>query len=132
MVTQPRAESLRMFHEALEAAKRENGEVAAAAAVMRDSEAIGTVRLSMAREPVGRRLTRYALIGLFVIMATIVAAVLAAAQAALRRVNRELELRAAALADANQELQIQMEERESDWWEKQLGRPVEDVAARGK
>jgi hypothetical protein len=30
------------------------------------------------------------------------------------------------------ELQIQMEERESDWWEKQLGRPVEDVAVPGK
>ena len=96
----------------LGAAQREDGEVAAEAAVIRDSEAIGTVRLSMAREPVGRRLTRYALIGLFVIMATIVAAVLAAAQAALRRANRELELRAAALADANQELQVQMDERE--------------------
>jgi hypothetical protein len=44
------------------------------------------------------------------------------------KVVSDLELRLAKretdLAHYVGELQIQMEERESDWWEKQLGRPV--------
>ena len=52
------------------------------------------------------------------------------------KIVSDLELRLAKretdLAQYVGELQIQMEERESDWWEKQLGRPVEDVAVPGK
>ena len=90
---------------------REEGEVAANAVVMRDLDAIGQVHISIAREPVARRIGRYALIGLFVIMAALVAAVLGAAQMAMRRVNRQLKQRADALTEANERLQVQMEER---------------------
>ena len=88
-----------------------NGEIAATVGVMRDRERIGSVHLSIAREPLARKLTRYVLIGLFVVMAALLAAVLGAAHAALRGINRELEGRAAALAASNNELSVQIAER---------------------
>ena len=88
------------------------GSVAVAAApVARDGTRIGTVSLSVVPEPLSRRLTRYALIALFVVMAALVVGVLGIAHTALRRVNRELAERASALAEANRELEIQIEER---------------------
>jgi signal transduction histidine kinase/CheY-like chemotaxis protein len=79
--------------------------------VLRGGENIGKVDLRISAQPFGRRIAQYALIALFVVMAALVAAVLGGAHAALGRVNRELKLRAAALATSNQQLQVQMEER---------------------
>ena len=61
-------------------------------------ERIGTVVLAADPEPLSRRLTRYLVIGLLVLMAALVVGVLGIAQSALRRANRELEERADALA----------------------------------
>jgi signal transduction histidine kinase/ActR/RegA family two-component response regulator len=72
--------------------------------VMRSGTRIGTVHLAGVIEPLSRRLSRYAIIALLVVMTSLVLAVLAQGQQALRRANRSL-------AEANSELQIQMEER---------------------
>jgi signal transduction histidine kinase len=79
--------------------------------VLRDRERIGTAYVTVAREPMLRRLTRYSVMGLLVIMAVLVVIVLGIAQTALRRANRELGARAEALSAAYAELQIQMDER---------------------
>ena len=74
-------------------------------------ERIGTVYLAADPEPLSRRLTRYLVIGLLVVMAALVVVVLGIAQSALRRVNRALEERAEALVRANAELKVQISER---------------------
>ncbi len=79
--------------------------------VMSRGERIGTVILATDPEPVARRLTRYLVIGLLIVMAALVVSVLGLAQNALRRANRELEERADALAGANAELKVQVSER---------------------
>ena len=79
--------------------------------VMSRGERIGTVVLATDPEPVARRLTRYLVIGLLIVMAALVVSVLGVAQVALRRANRELEERADALAEANAELKVQVSER---------------------
>ena len=79
--------------------------------VLSRGERIGSVYLAADPEPLSRRLTRYFLIGLLVVMAALVIAVLGIAQNALRRVNRQLEERAAALVQANAELKVQISER---------------------
>jgi signal transduction histidine kinase/CheY-like chemotaxis protein len=72
--------------------------------VMRSGTKIGTVHLAGAIEPLSRRLSRYAIVALLVVMTSLILAVLGFGQAALRRVNQTL-------AEANRELQFQMEER---------------------
>jgi signal transduction histidine kinase/CheY-like chemotaxis protein len=78
--------------------------VQATAFVTRSGTRIGTVYLADAIDPLSRRLFRYAMIALLAVMTSLVLAVLAYGQSALRRVNRTL-------AEANRELQFQMEER---------------------
>ena len=72
--------------------------------VMRSGTRIGTVYLTGAIDPLARRLSRYAMIALLVGMTALAFAVLGYGQSALRGVNRTL-------AEANRELQFQMEER---------------------
>lgn len=79
--------------------------------VISGGKRVGTVRLSVDRQPIDTRIGRYSLIALLVIMAVIVVAVLGMAQAALRRANLELESRATTLAETNAELIYQIEER---------------------
>jgi len=74
------------------------------APVIRSGTRIGTVDLAVAIDPLARRLTRYATIGLLVGMTSLALAVLGYGQSALRRVNLTL-------AEANRELEFQMEER---------------------
>ncbi|HKR25779.1 MAG TPA: response regulator, partial [Allosphingosinicella sp.] len=74
-------------------------------------ERIGTVVLTTDPEPLSRRLSRYLVIGLLLLLAAMVVAVLGLGQAALRRANRELEERADELVLANAELKIQVVER---------------------
>ena len=79
--------------------------------VISRGERIGTVFLVTDPEPLSRRLTRYLVIGLLIVMAALVVIVLGVAQGALRRANRQLEERADALAEANAELKVQVSER---------------------
>lgn len=85
--------------------------VAAEAPVMSGGKQIGTVRISVDRQPIDTRLGRYALIALLVIMAVLVVSVLGMAQAMLRRANLELQSRAQTLAETNAELTHQIAER---------------------
>ena len=85
--------------------------VEAVVPVMRDDVRIGTIYLATIRESVSRRLTRYSLVALLIIMAALVVLVLGLTQSALRKANRQLEERAAALSAAYAELKIQVDER---------------------
>jgi signal transduction histidine kinase len=85
--------------------------ISAIVPVISRGERIGTVYLAADPEPLSRRLTRYFVISLLVLMAALVVAVLGLAQNALRRANRELEERAEALVHANAELKVQVSER---------------------
>lgn len=78
--------------------------VHASVPVMRSGTRIGTVYIAGTLDPLSRRLSRYAMIGLLVVMTSLLLGVLGYGQMALGRVNRTL-------AEANRELQFQMEER---------------------
>jgi signal transduction histidine kinase len=73
---------------------------------------LGTVFIRTVTERFEQRLARYAGIGLLVIMAALLVAVLGTSQAAMSRANRELEDRASALAEANAKLQAEMDQRQ--------------------
>ena len=91
----------------------ENAQVAVAIQVRQGRSAVlGTVYLRAVTEPFERRLARYVGIALLVIMAALVVIVLGAAHAAVTRANLELQDRAMALAEANRQLQAQIEQRE--------------------
>ena len=102
------SEPVRRFAEPLPAA---GNAVTSAVPVLSRGERIGTVYLAADPEPLARRLARYIIIGLLVLMAAMVVVVLGVAQGALRRVNRQLAERADALARANAELKVQIGER---------------------
>jgi len=87
-----------------EIGKSEHAPIEVFVPVMRGGTRIGTVYLAGAIEPLSRRLFRYAIIALLVVMTSLVLAVLGYGQAALHLVNATLE-------EANRELQFQMEER---------------------
>ena len=72
---------------------------------------VGTVYLRAITESSQRRLARYGGILLLATMAALVLAVFAGSQRDLARANRQLESRAIDLADANQQLYDEMEER---------------------
>jgi signal transduction histidine kinase len=86
-------------------------EVMALVPVVRSGDRIGTAYLLAQREPIGRRLTRYGIVVLLVLLAAMVVGALGLAHVVLRRTNRQLEERAAALSEAYAELQVQVEER---------------------
>jgi signal transduction histidine kinase/CheY-like chemotaxis protein len=79
--------------------------------VQSGGDRVGSVFLAADPEPLSRRLTRYVVTGLLVVMAAMVIIVLGVGQNALRRANRELEDRADALIGANAELKVQIGER---------------------
>ncbi|MDQ1674846.1 MAG: hypothetical protein QOC98_3408, partial [Frankiaceae bacterium] len=85
--------------------------ISAIVPVISRGERIGNVYLAADPEPLSRRLARYFVMGLLMVMAALVVAVLGLAQNALRRANRELEDRAEALVRANAELKVQVTER---------------------
>ena len=85
--------------------------IVAEAPVIGSGKRIGTVRLATDRQTLDTRFGRYAVIALLVLMAALVVAVLGVAQSMLRRANRELEIRARALGEANAELTHQIGER---------------------
>jgi signal transduction histidine kinase len=85
--------------------------IVAEAPVISGGKRIGTVRLATDRQPLDTRFGRYAVIALLVLMAALVVAVLGVTQSMLRRANQELEERARALSEANDELTHQANER---------------------
>ncbi len=82
------------------------------APVTQGAETLGSVYLRTLTEPLSRRLVRYGGFVLLVVMASLVVAVLGAANATVARTNAELERRATDLAEANEALHFQIEERE--------------------
>ncbi|HEY5710323.1 MAG TPA: ATP-binding protein [Allosphingosinicella sp.] len=88
-----------------------DGAVTAEVPVTIRGERIGTVALTSDPEPLARRLTRYVIVGLLILLAALVVGILGLAQGALRRVNLKLKERASALAAANAELKVQIAER---------------------
>jgi signal transduction histidine kinase len=92
--------------------RSEDGSLTTVVPVVIDGTRLGTVLLLMATEPLAIRLRRYIGVGLLVTMAALVVIVLGLSQAALTDVNARLEERAVALASANRELRVQMDERE--------------------
>jgi signal transduction histidine kinase len=79
--------------------------------VMERNQKVGFVYLRSPAEPFARRLARLTGILLLALTTTIVLAVFTLTQRALTRANSELENRADMLADANNRLQTEMEER---------------------
>ena len=80
--------------------------------VQQAGQTLGTARLRVMETPAAQRFSRYASLLLVLGLAALVVVVLAVAQGALRRANRQLADRAAELVRANALLQQQMEERE--------------------
>jgi signal transduction histidine kinase len=97
--------------EAAKPTRAGENDVASTVPVARGGARIGSVYLLSQREPLTRRLTRYGIVGLLILLAAMVVGALAVAHNVLRRTNRQLEERAAALSDAYAELQVQVEER---------------------
>jgi signal transduction histidine kinase/CheY-like chemotaxis protein len=93
------------------AAAHKTNVVEARAPVIRGGQRIGSVYLQLEREPLSRRIARYSVISLLIVMASLVVLILGVAHTALRRANRELESRARDLSLAYGELQVQVEER---------------------
>jgi signal transduction histidine kinase/CheY-like chemotaxis protein len=81
------------------------GQLAVTSPVVQAGVRLGSVYVRVQAEPAARRLLRYAAIGLLGVMASLVAVVLGAGNAAQRRAN-------SALAEANEALRHQIEQRE--------------------
>jgi len=75
------------------------------APILRDGKAIGSVLIGHEIESFSRRMIRFALISLLVLMAALIVGILGLSQAALRRANDDLRA-------SNEELILQMAERE--------------------
>ncbi len=80
--------------------------------VQEGGQVLGTARLRLVDTTPAQRFSRYAGLMLVVGLAGLAVIILAVAQGALRRANRELATRAAALVESNALLQQQMSERE--------------------
>ena len=72
---------------------------------------LGTIYYETDRDPLYRRLQRYLVLGALILMAALVVGALGMAQLQLRRANRQLADRAEALAQSNELLEEQIEER---------------------
>ena len=79
--------------------------------VAQDSVRLGTVCIRTIDEPLSRRLTRHAAVMLLAVMAAVLMAFMGTSQRTLREANRQLEARALKLAETNELLQNEMEER---------------------
>ena len=74
-------------------------------------QVLGKVYLSASMDSLQRRLLKYGIIALIAAMAALLLAVLGAAQSTLSKANRQLEIQARSLAEANATLQREMRER---------------------
>jgi signal transduction histidine kinase len=87
------------------------GSTTVAVPVTQEGTSLGTVYIRALDEPFDQRLTRHAAIMLLAVMAALLVTVMGTTQRTLREANRQLETRALALADTNELLQNEMEER---------------------
>ncbi|HYD28710.1 ATP-binding protein [Brevundimonas sp.] len=104
-----------IFHEAApddRATLFDNGRLLVARPVEEAGQRLGVVHLKLLETPRAQRFGRYAGLLVVLALAALVVLVLAVAQGALRRANRQLADRAAELVRANSLLQQQMLERE--------------------
>ena len=92
--------------------RQEGARVVVAAPVQEGAVRLGEVYLRTTAEAPTRILSRHSGIALLLVMALLLTTAMAAAQSALRRVNQELARRAGDLAEANSNLEVQMEVRE--------------------
>ena len=90
----------------------EDGRLYVVRPVEQAGQRLGTARLRLLDTPPSQRFNRYAGLLLVLGLAVLVVVVLAVAQGALRRANRELARRAEVLVETNLLLQQQMAERE--------------------
>jgi signal transduction histidine kinase/CheY-like chemotaxis protein len=74
-------------------------------------QVVGNVFYETDRDPLYRRIQRYLVLAILIVMAALVVGSLGMAQLQLRRANRQLADRAEALAQSNELLEEQMEER---------------------
>ncbi|MEO8378270.1 MAG: ATP-binding protein [Acidobacteriota bacterium] len=79
--------------------------------VAQDRVRLGTVCIRTIDERLGQRLARHAAVMLLAVMAAVLMAFMGTSQRTLREANHQLETRAVALAETNQLLQNEMEER---------------------
>jgi signal transduction histidine kinase/CheY-like chemotaxis protein len=89
----------------------DNDRLAVAIPVKQGAATVGAVYLQTIIEPLSRRLERYGVIAMFVVMATIIFLVLALTQHTLTRANARLKQQGLELARANEELRTQIDER---------------------
>jgi signal transduction histidine kinase/CheY-like chemotaxis protein len=80
--------------------------------VMQGAAFIGAVYLQVVTEPLERRLMRFGIVALLIIMVAVVVGVLGIAHSALTRANADLARQSLALAEANSTLLKQIDERE--------------------
>jgi len=80
--------------------------------VAQDETYLGAVYIQTLTQPFSRRLERYGIVALLVIMASMAIAVLGSSHAAITRVNVALEEQARDLAKVNEDLRHQIAERE--------------------
>ena len=91
---------------------KEPGVVYGSAPLQADGHIIGRATVGMSIEPMARRVTRYLLVGLFLVLSIAFVIVFGASQAALRKANNALEAKANELVSANSALHVQMDERQ--------------------
>jgi signal transduction histidine kinase len=87
------------------------GTTIVAVPVTQQGTLLGTVYIRAIDEPLDRRLTRHLAVMLLAVMAALLLAFMGTSQRTLREANRQLEARALALAETNQLLHNEMEER---------------------
>ena len=81
--------------------------------VMQGNAPLGTVYMQTAIDPISRRLERYGVIALLVAMASLIFMLLGAAQKNLSKANAQLRKQGLDLAQANENLRAQIEQREN-------------------
>jgi signal transduction histidine kinase/ActR/RegA family two-component response regulator len=90
----------------------EGNELSVVVPVVQAGSNLGTVYIRTFTEPMIRRIERYGVMGLLVVMASLLVGVLGVAQSALARANGALEQQGRELAAANSSLLAQIEQRE--------------------
>jgi len=81
--------------------------------VRQGATTLGTVYLQTAIDPISRRFERYVVLGLLVTMASLIFVLLGVAQRRLTAVNEQLRTQGVELAEANDNLRAQIEQREN-------------------
>ena len=90
----------------------EEHQLAVTVPVAQGATALGTIYLQAAIDPISRRFQRYLVLALLVTMASLIFLLLGIAQRRLTAVNEQLRKQGLDLAEANEKLRAQIEQRE--------------------